>query len=130
MKLLLITFFVCVFLNASAQEITSFQDEIPVDETNILAISMDSTNVIIKYWEADYILVNTDLAYQEEMRGNVFETPPVLKFGVESVREETGKILVREKETSNLDTIGQLHTLYLPHRIESVEWVINIPSSL
>lgn len=133
MKTILITLFLAWSLNLSAQEIATFQDEIPTQQSSTIVISMDSSNVLVKYWDADYILVSTDLAYHKEERAKVFETAPVNKFGLEN-RKEAENLLFREKEIyakgQTYGAIGQFHTLYLPYSIESIEWVVNIPSSL
>gem|GEM_PF-3961203 len=133
MRYLLIPLLLCTVLCLSAQEVTTFQDEIPVNNSKTLTILLDSTNVQIKYWDADYIYVETELAYEESARVKVFETPPVYVFGIEGKKED-GKIYVEEKKIENSDQhygpTGQFHTFYLPNTIETVEWVINIPSSL
>lgn len=134
MRCLLFSVFLFISCRLFAQEITTFQDEIPVSEFNTIAITMDSTNVLIKYWDADYIMVNTDLAYEEVVRKQVFKTDPIHVFGVENYKEKQGTILFKEKEIYDLKntfgTIGQFHTVYLPQSIESVEWIVDIPSSM
>lgn len=134
MRCLLFSVFLFISCRLFAQEITTFQDEIPASEFNTIAITMDSTNVLIKYWDADYILINTDLAYDEVVRKQVFETDPIHVFGIENIKEEQGTLLFREKEIHDLNAtfgaIGQFHTVYLPQSIESVEWIIDIPSSM
>lgn len=134
MRCILISVFLFISCRLFAQEITTFQNEIQASELNTITLEMDSTNVLIKYWEADYILVNTDLAYEEVVRKKVFETTPRDIFGLEFFKEQEGSVLFREKEVSELSdtfgTIGQFYTLYLPKSIESVEWIIDIPSSM
>jgi len=134
MRYLILILFLSSMVSLSAQEVTTFTEEIPASATSVVAISIDSTNVLIKYWDADYILVDTELAYEKEVRSKVFETAPVYTFGVEEFEEDNKTILVREKEIEGVEemygAIGQFHTLYLPYSVESVEWVVNIPSSL
>jgi len=134
MRYVLIFFFPLSMISLSTEEITSFQEEFLTEKSTTVAVAIDSTTVAIEYWDADYILVETELAYEKKMRRKVFESSPVYTFGVETIREENGTLLIREKEISDLEndygTIGSFHTLYLPYQIDSIEWVLNISASL